>query len=216
MMECMRKDCDVYNRILEVAKELFEEKGFAATTTRQIAELAGISRGHLRYYFGRKEELFFSYFSELRDNQWDRIIIKCVDMEDAPIFALVLLRCYTDLICRFTSAKDLETLQSYEILSNYENRADAIVDRICTFAEKKSLKTDKERIFASVEIAKIILYKFAFDRLNQHREELSPEEIWRCSARHGLFSYGISSSEIETLLSAAAHYIKEKQIDMQE
>lgn len=216
MMECMRKDSDVYNRILEAANELFAEKGFAAATTRQIAELAGISRGHLRYYFGKKEELFFSYFSELRDKLWDRAVKQCGEIEDIRIFAMVLLRCYTGLICSFSSVKDLETLQSYEILSNYENKADAMVGRICTFAEEKALKVDKERLFASTEIAKIILYKFAFDRLNQHREGLEAEAIWRYSAMHGLFSCGVSRDEIEALLSTAAHYIEVKHIDTQE
>lgn len=45
--------------ILEVAAALFTTKGFAATTTQDIAEQAGIAKGSLYYYFDSKEELLY-------------------------------------------------------------------------------------------------------------------------------------------------------------
>lgn len=47
------------NKILAVARELFTQKGFEATTTRQINKQAGISEGLLYYYFphGKREIL---------------------------------------------------------------------------------------------------------------------------------------------------------------
>ena len=45
-------------KILETASEVFTEKGFAGTRTRDIAEKAGINLALLNYYFRSKEKLF--------------------------------------------------------------------------------------------------------------------------------------------------------------
>lgn len=44
--------------IIEVAKQLFSEKGYAATGVREIAEKGGLSLGNFYNYFKNKEELF--------------------------------------------------------------------------------------------------------------------------------------------------------------
>jgi TetR/AcrR family transcriptional regulator len=44
--------------LLSAALELFVEKGFAATRTEEVAQLAGVSKGTLFIYFPSKEELF--------------------------------------------------------------------------------------------------------------------------------------------------------------
>ena len=43
-----------------VAMTLFAEKGFAATTTREICEKAGVTKPALYYHFGNKEQLYTS------------------------------------------------------------------------------------------------------------------------------------------------------------
>jgi AcrR family transcriptional regulator len=45
-------------KIMQAAKKLFTQKGFAATRTRDIAEEAGINLALLNYYFRSKEKLF--------------------------------------------------------------------------------------------------------------------------------------------------------------
>ncbi len=49
---------DTRNNILSAARELFEKKGFAAATTKDIAELAGVSEVTLFRHFSTKRELF--------------------------------------------------------------------------------------------------------------------------------------------------------------
>jgi AcrR family transcriptional regulator len=51
-------------RLLEAAEELFATKGFAATTTREISDHAGLSRGLLYYHFPSKEALFQAFIKE--------------------------------------------------------------------------------------------------------------------------------------------------------
>jgi len=53
---------DKKDRILEAGRALFSERGFEATTTRDIAERAGIGAGTLFLYFRTKEELLVHLF----------------------------------------------------------------------------------------------------------------------------------------------------------
>ena len=48
---------DIRNEILQTAKELFNERGFNAVSTRDIAQVLGISKGNLTYHFKKKEEI---------------------------------------------------------------------------------------------------------------------------------------------------------------
>lgn len=54
----MDKDQSTEKRIKEEARKLFQEKGFDAVRTREIAEAAGINSALLHYYFRSKERLF--------------------------------------------------------------------------------------------------------------------------------------------------------------
>ena len=44
-------------RIMQAASQLFTKKGYAGTTTRAIAELAGVNEVTLFRHFGTKEKL---------------------------------------------------------------------------------------------------------------------------------------------------------------
>ncbi len=48
--------------IVESALALFRERGYEATTMRDIAARAGVSTGNAYYYFGSKEELVQEYY----------------------------------------------------------------------------------------------------------------------------------------------------------
>ncbi len=53
------------DRIKEAAKLVFLEKGFDGTTTRDIAQAAGINSALMNYYFRSKEKLFQSIFNDV-------------------------------------------------------------------------------------------------------------------------------------------------------
>ena len=53
--------------IVAAARTLFSRKGFAATTTAQIAERAGIGAGTLFLYFASKDDLLVAIFREQMD-----------------------------------------------------------------------------------------------------------------------------------------------------
>ena len=76
-------------KILYTAEKLFAEKGFDATSTRDIAKSAGVNVSMISYYFGSKEKLFEeifkvrmkegqSYTTEILENseinEWEKLI----------------------------------------------------------------------------------------------------------------------------------------------
>ncbi|MEM9740641.1 MAG: TetR/AcrR family transcriptional regulator [Pseudomonadota bacterium] len=53
-------------RLLKVARELFEAQGFSDTKVSQIVERAGITKGGLFHYFPTKEALFREIWTQLQ------------------------------------------------------------------------------------------------------------------------------------------------------
>ena len=49
---------DIRGRILAVARQQFERKGYSKTSMREIAELSGVGVGNIYNYFTNKDELF--------------------------------------------------------------------------------------------------------------------------------------------------------------
>jgi TetR/AcrR family transcriptional regulator len=51
-------------RLLSAALELFTRKGYAATSVREIVEVAGVTKPVLYYYFGNKEGIYLELMRE--------------------------------------------------------------------------------------------------------------------------------------------------------
>lgn len=66
------EDASARERILTAAQELFAERGFDATPTSRIAELAGVPKGLVHYYFRRKPELLIALVERLPEEHIDR------------------------------------------------------------------------------------------------------------------------------------------------
>ena len=56
-------------KLLEIATELFAEKGYASTSVREIVDRAGVSKPVLYYYFQSKEGLFYAILEWAADLQ---------------------------------------------------------------------------------------------------------------------------------------------------
>jgi AcrR family transcriptional regulator len=59
--------------LLSVARELFTEQGYAATSTTEIADQAGVTRGALYHHFTAKDDLFRAVFEQLEQEVVDRV-----------------------------------------------------------------------------------------------------------------------------------------------
>lgn len=65
LLESTRRD--VAKRIETAAQALFVQKGFAATTTREIAEAAGLTAGAIYTHYPSKEDLFGAVVASYRE-----------------------------------------------------------------------------------------------------------------------------------------------------
>lgn len=85
-------------RIVAAADALFGERGFDGTTTRDIADRAGVNKALLHYHFGTKDELFQS----LLDGYYERLaaVLAGALHEPAPLRGSVvaLVDAYADFL----------------------------------------------------------------------------------------------------------------------
>jgi AcrR family transcriptional regulator len=79
------------DEILAIAAELFAERGFAATTVREIADAAGILSGSLYHHFDSKESMADELVRELLERVLDeyRAIVTAGDEPVQTLRALV-------------------------------------------------------------------------------------------------------------------------------
>ncbi|WP_199433464.1 TetR/AcrR family transcriptional regulator [Qaidamihabitans albus] len=70
-------DPSARERILLAAERLFAELGFEATPTSRIAEVAGVPKGLVHYYFRRKRDLLTALVARLPDERidTDRVVV---------------------------------------------------------------------------------------------------------------------------------------------
>src|SRR5687768_17013247 len=61
----MPPDTDSRTAILDAAERLFAERGYAATTIKQIGAAAGVNSALLYYYFADKEQLYRAVLERL-------------------------------------------------------------------------------------------------------------------------------------------------------
>jgi len=67
--KALRSDgVEARNRLLDAALVLFAEKGFAKTSTREIAHAAQVNVASISYYFGDKAGLYRAVFQDPRSN----------------------------------------------------------------------------------------------------------------------------------------------------
>ncbi len=69
----MENDITTEEKIKEAARRIFQQKGFAGTRTRDIAEEAGINLALLNYYYRSKEKLFEIVMEESLKQLFSRI-----------------------------------------------------------------------------------------------------------------------------------------------
>jgi len=60
-------------RILEAALQLFRDRGFGATTMREIAERAGVATGAAYYYFDSKDAIVLAFYDQAQQDMTARL-----------------------------------------------------------------------------------------------------------------------------------------------
>ncbi|MCO7026505.1 TetR/AcrR family transcriptional regulator [Tetragenococcus halophilus] len=55
----------MYEKILDIAEQLFMTQGYQATSTRQITELLGVTQPTIYYHFKKKEDIYYAVMLRL-------------------------------------------------------------------------------------------------------------------------------------------------------
>ncbi len=86
--ECQTPECeDTHDRILSAAQKLFADKGFDATSVRDITTEAGCNVASVNYHFGGKDKLYLETFRSmltiLRDRRLE-LMGELMEREPSP------------------------------------------------------------------------------------------------------------------------------------
>lgn len=169
---------DKHVHILEVAEDLFADKGFDGTSVRDIAGQAGVNLAMISYYFGSKEKLMASLV-EYRANYTKGVLEELNKDENLSPWEKIdkLVDLYVDKIlnnyrfhCIMTS--HLPTIQSSEIkemITDIKARNYEEVKKIIQEGQRKKVfrKVDIELTVGSVmgTITHVTLSKSLYCRI---------------------------------------------------
>lgn len=73
--------------IVAAARSLFAAKGFAGTSTSEVVEQAGVTRGALYHHFKSKEDLFEAVYEDVEEGLVAQVAVALADVAD-PVEAL--------------------------------------------------------------------------------------------------------------------------------
>ncbi|WP_135454415.1 TetR/AcrR family transcriptional regulator [Mycobacterium sp. DL99] len=80
-------------RIMQVAYEVINERGYAATTFQEIAKRSGLSRPTLNYYFASREALYQALLAQAHE-----VVTSCIHIAKQHDGTLDRLRAYIDAV----------------------------------------------------------------------------------------------------------------------
>src|ERR1700710_1820493 len=88
---------DRRRQLIEVAIDLFSQRGFSGTTTREIAVAAGVTEAIIFRHFATKQDLYSAILDHTcpatGGEQWIEEIQICMEREDdAKLFRLIVSR----------------------------------------------------------------------------------------------------------------------------
>jgi len=80
----MQQEKETYNKIIQAGREILNKKDYHETVVEEIAQLAGVAKGTVFFYFKSKENLFREIMLSLID-ELKLIIEKIVDSSNHPL-----------------------------------------------------------------------------------------------------------------------------------
>lgn len=103
-------------QIMEVAEELFAEKGFDGTSVRDISDKAGVNLAMISYYFGSKEKLLEALFTYRGENTVMKLESVISDKNRGPLQKMeVLIDYYID---KFMNQQCFHKIMTWEQVTN--------------------------------------------------------------------------------------------------
>ncbi len=100
---------DSRREILRVAEEIFARKGYIGTSTREIAEAAGVTKGLLFYHFQSKQRLYLTVIEHLMESLLHLAIPPQPEGVDRRTHVRAFLEGWTDFLAEHPNAIKLLT-----------------------------------------------------------------------------------------------------------
>jgi AcrR family transcriptional regulator len=172
--------------ILDAARGLFAEQGYAATAVRPIAQEAGVAVQTLYSAFGSKQGLLLALVDTVREQSGAQELGEQIDRSDDPLEVVrlaarirrqILERC-GDIVATFRegAAGDPEVAAAYE---EGQRRTREGIARVCSRLEALgALRPGPARKYAVDEVAAMCSAEI-YEELTGHRSGWSPEQYER-------------------------------------
>lgn len=120
-------------KILRAATEVFAETGYAGSSLAAIAELAGLSKQNLLYYFPTKQALYHRVLDQVLDQWLDRMD----SLADSQLEPELLLRQYIGAKLRFSREQpQASRVYALEVISGAAEYGEAMRDKILPRLQK--------------------------------------------------------------------------------
>ena len=179
----------MYDKILDVAEELFMTKGYQATSTRQITEILGVTQPTIYYHFKNKEEIYFEVMRRLSKEskkQLDELaMLDDLSLDDKMIQMVESLK-HRQPVNLFVMIHDIQHSLSPQV--SYELYQMFLSSYKQPFVRLLESNKDKLRKTLDIELAVSQLFILIASYLNSSKEQGEPSDF---SAKFDLFFYGI-------------------------
>lgn len=203
----MNKREQLKAKILRVAVELFEEKGYINTTTRDIAEKAGIGRGHLYYYFKKKEDImrelsiiFFKKIYYFTQNN-----INNTNIKDPYLFYTVVIRCYAYFIMESDYFRRI-FIETQDIRSFFTFSCDCFADLFNIHLKQFDISIELDKLRLSVEVNMLILGHLINEKLSDNKDT-EIDFICKTAIRHWGYELGLDENKITNIINESKNYV---------
>lgn len=144
----MTKDRNTEKKIIEAARQVFEEEGYAGARMQQIADSAQINKGLLHYYFKSKDKIFETVFTAAFEKMMSKV--GKIFQAELPIEEKIemFVDQYLDVLSKNSYVPTF-------VLSELNKRPQAFVDKILNHPNKPNVNLFAEQIQTAVDEGKI-------------------------------------------------------------
>lgn len=195
-------------RILKIASDLFESRGYNNVTVRDIATQAGIGRGNLYYYFKKKEDMLYEHgLITCKKINWyiEHFIYSELNWK---IYFALQLELY-DIICNNDDYVPQLLIDTYY-------STNSILDNMVQSYYKYSLQhidnnpTLEKNLFFGMRISYLLYLDWIY---YSHKNNLLIPERVQNAIKQGLYYLNVDSSDINNTLISTNKLIETVNIE---
>jgi len=115
--------------LVGAARELFGERGYAATSIEEVAARAGVTKGAVYHHFGGKANLFQEVYEEVMREVSDQVVSVFLEPDHWTALAAgcqLMIDAQIDPAVRRIALHDARSVLSYDVLHMIESRYGAV------------------------------------------------------------------------------------------